>query len=48
MGTLYRSTGNFNGSDPRSSLWAGMPVWDDEERRWHFFYVAYLFYIPGS
>ena len=39
--TLYESSGEFAGKDPRASLWAPMPVYDDAEKRWNIFYVAY-------
>lgn len=40
-GTLYESSGEFEGKDPRASLWAPMPVYDEAEKRWNLFYVAY-------
>jgi hypothetical protein len=40
-GTLFESSGNFTGDDPRASLWAPMPVFDAKENRWNLFYVAY-------
>lgn len=30
-------------SDPRASLWAPMPVYDDREGLWNLFYVAYTY-----
>lgn len=39
--TLYESSGERTGSDPRAALWAPMPVYDPDERRWNLFYVAY-------
>ncbi|CAK9112169.1 Uncharacterized protein SCF082_LOCUS52019, partial [Durusdinium trenchii] len=41
VGTLVRSTGLYNASGVHSSTWAGMPVYDDDTRRWHLFYVGY-------
>lgn len=39
--TLYESSGEFAGKDPRASLWAPMPVYDGAAKRWNLFYVAY-------
>jgi len=41
IATLYASSGDFTGHDPRASLWAPMPVYNTRERRWDLFYVAY-------
>jgi hypothetical protein len=38
---LYESSGEFEGRDPRASLWSPMPVYDDFDGRWNLFYVAY-------
>jgi hypothetical protein len=40
-GTVAESSGEFEGKDPRASLWSPLPVWDAGERRWNLFYVAY-------
>lgn len=40
-GTLYESSGNFDGSDPRAALWSPLPVFDAATNRWNLFYVAY-------
>ena len=40
-GTVFESSGDFTGKDPRSSLWAPMPVFNAKENRWDVFYVAY-------
>ena len=39
--TLYESSGNFDGTDPRASLGAPMPIFNDQDNRWDLFYVAY-------
>ena len=39
--TLFESSGEFEGKDPRASLWSPLPVYDDAEGRWNLFYVAY-------
>jgi hypothetical protein len=39
--TLYESSGNFDGTDPRAALWAPMPVFSDRTDHWELFYVAY-------
>lgn len=41
VGTLYESSGNHDGTDPRASLWAPMPVFSRTSDRWELFYVAY-------
>ncbi len=41
VSTLYESTGEYEGRDPRAALWAPMPIYDPEEERWNLFYVAY-------
>ena len=39
--TMYVSSGDPTGKDPRAALWAPMPVYNEEEDRWNLFYVAY-------
>lgn len=39
--TLFESSGDFTGKDPRAALWSPMPIYDDREQRWSLFYVAY-------
>jgi hypothetical protein len=41
IATLYESSGEFEGKDPRAALWAPMPVYNQKEGRWNLFYVAY-------
>ncbi|MBZ5543626.1 MAG: hypothetical protein LAO07_08100 [Acidobacteriia bacterium] len=41
LATLYESSGEFRGKDPRAALWSPLPVYDDKEGRWSLFYVAY-------
>ena len=41
VSSLYTSSGEFDGKDPRASLWAPMPIYNDEEGCWNLFYVAY-------
>ena len=41
VATLYESSGDFTGQDLRASLWAPMPVYNNQEGRWDLFYVAY-------
>lgn len=40
-GTIRESSGNHTGQDSRAALWSPLPVWDEDERRWNLFYVAY-------
>jgi len=39
--TMYESSGEETGKDPRASFWSPMPVYDEDEKLWNFFYVAY-------
>ncbi|HVT96915.1 MAG TPA: hypothetical protein VHE33_05360 [Acidobacteriaceae bacterium] len=39
--TLFESSGDFTGRDPRAALWSPMPVFDPATNRWNLFYVAY-------
>ena len=39
--TLFESSGDFTGRDRRAALWAPMPIYDQAERVWNLFYVAY-------
>jgi len=39
--TLYESSGEFEGQDPRAALWSPMPIYNEKENRWNLFYVAY-------
>ena len=39
--TLFESSGDFTGRDPRAALWSPMPVFDPAANRWNLFYVAY-------
>ncbi len=41
VSTLYESSGEFAGKDPRASFWSPLPVFDDDQNRWNLFYVAY-------
>ena len=40
-GTMYESSGDPTGKDPRASFWSPMPIYNEKEGRWNFFYVAY-------
>lgn len=41
VGTLFESSGEFAGKDPRASLWSPLPVYDESRQEWNLFYVAY-------
>lgn len=41
VSTLYRSSADYTGADPRASLWSPMPVFNERENRWNLFYVGY-------
>src|SRR5579872_2712517 len=38
ISTLYTSSGDQTGKDPRASLWGPMPVFDQAADRWNLFY----------
>ena len=40
-GAVRESSGEFEGQDPRASLWSPLPIWDETEDRWNLFHVAY-------
>ncbi|HEV8292194.1 MAG TPA: hypothetical protein VGP94_09730 [Tepidisphaeraceae bacterium] len=39
--TLFDSSGDFTGADPRAALFLPMPVFDEELKRWTLFYSAF-------
>jgi hypothetical protein len=41
ISTIFNSTGDYTGSDPRATLWSPMPVFNERDNRWNFFYVGY-------
>ena len=41
IATLFESSGECQGRDPRAALWAPMPVYNEKEGQWDIFYVAY-------
>lgn len=41
VSTLYTSSGNYDGQDPRAALWSPMPIFNEPENRWNLFYVTY-------
>ncbi|QJD86573.1 hypothetical protein [Cohnella herbarum] len=41
VSTLFESSGEYLGQDPRASLWSPMPIYDPAAERWNLFYVAY-------
>lgn len=41
VSTLFESSGDFTGKDPRAALWSPMPIYNKQEGRWNLFYVAY-------
>lgn len=41
VSTLFESSGEYEGQDPRASLWSPMPIYDSACERWNLFYVAY-------
>jgi hypothetical protein len=41
VSTLYESSGDFSGQDPRAALWGPMFVYDEQAQKWNLVYVAY-------
>ena len=41
VSTIRESSGEFEGKDPRASLWSPMVFFDSTENKWDLFYVAY-------
>lgn len=41
VSTLYESSGEFEGKDPRAALWGPMPIYVEDEELWYLVYVAY-------
>jgi hypothetical protein len=41
VSTVRESSAEFAGQDPRAALWSPLPVWDEDNKRWNLFYVAY-------
>jgi hypothetical protein len=41
VSTLFASSGEFEGKDPRAALWAPAVAYDEKAGRWNLFYVAY-------
>ncbi len=41
INTIFESSGNFTGSDPRAAVWSPMPFFNTKEDRWNLFYVGY-------
>lgn len=41
VSTVFESSGEYAGKDPRAALWSPLPVYEDGEDLWNLFYVAY-------
>jgi len=41
VSTLFESSGDYTGGDPRACLWAPVPTYDEGDGRWNLTYVAY-------
>lgn len=49
MSTLYTSTGNPDGTDPRATLFAPMVSFNEKDNQWEIYYVAYIYNaFPGK
>jgi len=47
VSTLYESSGNSDGTDPRAALWAPVVYYNDMENFWYMTYVSYYSQIPN-
>jgi hypothetical protein len=41
ISTLFESSGDYTGEDPRAALWSPMPVYNEKDSTWYMTYVAY-------
>jgi len=41
IGTLFESSGDFTGNDPKAATWSPMPFFDEKEDQWNLYYVGY-------
>lgn len=41
ISTIFESSGDFTGCDPKAALWSPMPVFNKKRDRWNLFYVGY-------
>ena len=41
VGTIFESKGKGFEDDPKYSIWAPMPIYNEDEGRWNLFYVCY-------
>ena len=41
VGTVFESRGKGFEDDPKYSIWAPMPIYNEDEERWNLFYVCY-------
>lgn len=41
VATLYESTGDFTGHDPRAAIFLPQPIYNEAEARWNLFYAAF-------
>ncbi len=41
ISTLFVSSGDQTGKDPRASLWGPLPAWNEKTGHWELFYVGY-------
>lgn len=41
-GTIFQSTGDQTGTDPRAALWSPLMLFDQEHQLWNMFYIGYF------
>jgi predicted GH43/DUF377 family glycosyl hydrolase len=41
INTVFESSGDFTGRDPKAAVWSPMPFFNEKENRWNIFYVGY-------
>lgn len=47
ISTIFESSGDFRGRDPKAAIWSPIPFFNEKEDRWNLYYVGYKS-RPGS
>lgn len=42
VGTIFQSSGDQTGTDPRAALWSPLPLFDQEQQYWNMLYIGYF------
>lgn len=41
ISTIFESSGDFTGTDPKAATWSPMPFFNEKENQWNLYYVGY-------